>query len=360
MVVDLPYKITNCIIVNTTLYFMANLRREPGPYFFFLLVGFFTGLSMSMFFRLFASMTKTLAQALAPSSLILIMLVLYTGFPLPVPYMRSWAAWFRHINPVSYGFSSVMTNEFNGRTFACSSFIPSGPSYENVAPEQRACAVQGSRPGQDFVSGTAYVETAFQYNYSERWQNYGIIVCIMFILFVGHLVMSELVASERSKGEVLVFRRSKMKKSAKRHSTDEEAGGATAHEGEKISRSPSVEQTVQKQVSIFHWEKVTYEVQIKGETRKILDNVDGFIRPGTLTALMVRTSRKHARASSNSLTGCIWRRQDYIARCTRQSNNNWCYWRQHACRRPSTRRVFPTADGLLHATRHSPGYIYCA
>ncbi|RAQ99645.1 opaque-specific abc transporter cdr3 [Stemphylium lycopersici] len=289
MVVDLPYKITNCIIVNTTLYFMANLRREPGPYFFFLLVGFFTGLSMSMFFRLFASMTKTLAQALAPSSLILIMLVLYTGFPLPVPYMRSWAAWFRRINPVSYGFSSVMTNEFNGRTFACSSFIPSGPSYENVAPEQRACAVQGSRPSEDFVSGTAYVETAFQYNYSERWQNFGIIVSIMFILFVGHLVMSELVASERSKGEVLVFRRSKMKKSAKSYSTDEEAGGATAHEGERISSSSSLEQAVQKQVSIFHWEKVTYEVQIKGETRKILDN--GVSGAGKTTLLDVLASR---------------------------------------------------------------------
>jgi ATP-binding cassette subfamily G (WHITE) protein 2 (PDR) len=275
------------LVVNTTLYFMSNLRREPGPYFYFLLVGFTTGLSMSMFFRLIASMTKTIAQALAPSSLILMMLILYTGFALPVQYMRSWASWFRYINPVAYGFENVMVNEFNGRTFACSSFVPTGPSYENVAAEQRACAVQGSEPGLDYVSGTAYVETAFQYQYSKRWSNYGILVAITLLFFIAHLVLSELVASERSKGEVLVFRRSRMKKTSKRQSTDEEAGGATAHRGEKIDRSNDSQQEVQKQVSIFHWEKVNYTVQIKDETRTILDGVDGYIRPGTLTALMV-------------------------------------------------------------------------
>jgi ATP-binding cassette subfamily G (WHITE) protein 2 (PDR) len=240
------------LVVNTTLYFMSNLRREPGPYFYFLLVGFTTGLSMSMFFRFIASMTKAIAQALAPSSLILMMLILYTGFVLPVQYMRSWASWFRYINPVAYGFENVMVNEFNGRTFACSSFVPTGPSYGNVAAEQRACAVQGSEPGLDYVSGTAYVETAFQYQYSKRWSNYGILVAITCFLFIAHLVMSELVASERSKGEVLVFRRSKLKKTSKRQSTDEEAGGATAHLGEKIDRNTDSQQEVQKQVSIFH------------------------------------------------------------------------------------------------------------
>jgi len=181
-----------------------------------------------------------------------------------------------------------MVNEFNGRQFACSQFVPSGPSYQNVAPEQRACAVQGSRPGEDFVSGSAYVETAFRYSFGNRWRNYGIIVVFTFVLLLAHLIMSEIVASERSKGEVLVFRRSKMKTKAKRATTDEESGSASAHEGEKFSNNDHSEHNVQKQVSIFHWEKVNYEIQIKNETRIILDSVDGWIKPGTLTALMVR------------------------------------------------------------------------
>lgn len=180
-----------------------------------------------------------------------------------------------------------MVNEFHDRRFACASFIPSGPGYENVAAEQRACAVQGSEPGLDFVGGTAYVETAFSYKWSNRWRNYGVIVAITIILFIAHLVMTELVASERSKGEVLVFRRSKMAKTARRRGTDEETGNDSAYQGERFSNSGTSTPNVQKQQSVFHWEGVNYEVQIKGETRKILDSVDGWIKPGTLTALMV-------------------------------------------------------------------------
>jgi ATP-binding cassette subfamily G (WHITE) protein 2 (PDR) len=180
-----------------------------------------------------------------------------------------------------------MVNEFHGRRFACSTFIPSGPSYGNIAADQRACTVQGAQPGTDFVEGTAYVQTAFQYRYENRWRNYGIIVVMTIALLMAHLVMSELVASARSKGEVLVFRRSKMKTKAKRATTDEEAGSDSAHVGEKLSNSNRPEHNVQKQMSIFHWEKVSYNVQIKSETRTILDAVDGWIKPGTLTALMV-------------------------------------------------------------------------
>ncbi|KAF2032545.1 hypothetical protein EK21DRAFT_98928 [Setomelanomma holmii] len=284
MIVDMPYKITNSLIVNSTLYFMANLRREPGPFFFFMLIAFTMMLSMSMFFRLFASMTKTIEQALAPSSIILLLLVMYTGFAIPV----QWASWLRWLNPISYGFESVMVNEFNGRQFECSQFVPSGPAYTGIAADQRACAVQGSQPGASFVEGSTYVETAFQYQYGNRWRNYGIIVVLTVALFNAHLVMSELVASERSKGEVLVFRRSKMKSKTKKATIDEETGSASAHSGEKIDSKGdnNSEHQMQKQVSIFHWEKANYEVQIKGETRTILDSVDGWIKPGTLTALM--------------------------------------------------------------------------
>jgi ABC-type multidrug transport system fused ATPase/permease subunit len=180
-----------------------------------------------------------------------------------------------------------MVNEFNGRQFECSAFVPSGPSYENITSDQRACAVQGSQPGADFVSGTAFVQTAFRYQNGNRWRNYGIIVVFTFALFVAHLVMSELVASERSKGEVLVFQRSSIKSKRKRDTGDEETGRASAHDGGKISNKDRPEHNVEKQISIFHWEKANYKIQIKGETRTILDSVDGWIKPGTLTALMV-------------------------------------------------------------------------
>lgn len=181
-----------------------------------------------------------------------------------------------------------MVNEFHDRDFPCSQFIPSGPSYENIAADQRSCAVPGAVAGANGVSGTAFVSTAYGYEYGNRWRDFGIIVALTIFLTACHLITCELVASARSKGEVLVFRRSKMhKENAKRLRTDEETGSSAVVTTEKPSSNDESDFKVEKQVSVFHWEDVSYEVMIKGQPRQILDSVDGWIKPGTLTALMV-------------------------------------------------------------------------
>ena len=48
MLTDMPYKITNAIVINAALYFLANLRREPGNFFIFLFAKFTLILTMSM------------------------------------------------------------------------------------------------------------------------------------------------------------------------------------------------------------------------------------------------------------------------------------------------------------------------
>jgi ATP-binding cassette subfamily G (WHITE) protein 2 (PDR) len=51
MIMDLPYKISNCVLTSVVFYFMVNLRPGAGHFFFFMLNSFFMALSMSMFFR---------------------------------------------------------------------------------------------------------------------------------------------------------------------------------------------------------------------------------------------------------------------------------------------------------------------
>jgi ATP-binding cassette, subfamily G (WHITE), member 2, PDR len=51
VLVDLPMKITSTISFNLVFYFMTNLRREPGNFFFYLLVVFLIVLAMSGMFR---------------------------------------------------------------------------------------------------------------------------------------------------------------------------------------------------------------------------------------------------------------------------------------------------------------------
>ncbi|KAI6897200.1 pleiotropic drug resistance protein, ABC superfamily, partial [Hortaea werneckii] len=91
----------------------------------------------------------------------------------------------------------------------------------------------------------------------------------------------------RSKGEVLVFRRGKnFDAHARGAQADEESGEKHASDASRGGADERSTVLVAKQSSIFHWEDVCYSVKIKDETRRILDHVDGWIKPGTLTALM--------------------------------------------------------------------------
>lgn len=51
VIVDLPYKVLNAICFNLILYFMTNLNRAVGPFFYYLLVTFLMVLTMSGIFR---------------------------------------------------------------------------------------------------------------------------------------------------------------------------------------------------------------------------------------------------------------------------------------------------------------------
>lgn len=289
MIVDLPYKMVNSVICNTTLYFMSNMRREAGAFFYFLLVVFLVTLTMSMMFRLMASLTKTVAQALAPASIILLVICLYTGFAIKIQYMQVWLGWLRWVNPVHYGFESLMTNELVGRMFECVSFVPNGPDYSSIEPSERVCTVPGSTPASDFVSGTSYLGTSYGYENAHKWRNVGIMIAFCIALCVGHLVAAEIVASERSRGEVLLFTR----KAIKKHVTkvgDIETNMDNRPSKEVVSSDGACDGAVniEKVTSVFHWQDICYDVKIKDETRRILDHVDGWVKPGTLTALMVR------------------------------------------------------------------------
>lgn len=70
---------------------------------------------------------------------------------------------------------------------------------------------------------------------------------------------------------------------------DIESGTAEKTPG-KPSREGKEEVNIQRQTSIVSWKDVVYDIKIKGEERRILDHVDGWVKPGTLTALMVSLS----------------------------------------------------------------------
>lgn len=111
MLCDLPAKLSATVLFNVVLYFMTNLRREPSAFFIYLLFIFTTLMTMSMFFRGIASMSRTMHQSMVPMGILTILFVIYTGFVIPEDYMHPWLSWCRYVNPVYYSFQSVMINE---------------------------------------------------------------------------------------------------------------------------------------------------------------------------------------------------------------------------------------------------------
>ena len=111
MVADLPNKILLSICFNVPVYFLANLRRTPSAFFTFWLFSFSCLLTMSMIFRTLGSWSSTLAGSIAPGAILVLLLMIYTGFTLPTPYMHPWLRWFNYLNPVGYTFESLMINE---------------------------------------------------------------------------------------------------------------------------------------------------------------------------------------------------------------------------------------------------------
>lgn len=114
----------------------------------------------------------------------------------------------------------------------------------------------------------------------------------MIAFLIGFMVIycaaTELNSSTTSTAEVLVFRKGHAPASLtgqiKEGSSDEEAAvkGTSSperNEGDGVNAIPT-------QKDIFTWRDVVYDVKIKGEPRRLLDHVSGFVKPGTLTALM--------------------------------------------------------------------------
>ncbi|KAL9949874.1 ZEB2-regulated ABC transporter 1 [Verticillium nonalfalfae] len=287
VLVDMPYKIANSIVYNLVIYFMTNLNREPGAFFFFLLVSFLMVLTMSGIFRSIASLSRTLSQAMVPASILILALVIFTGFVIPVDYMLGWCRWINYIDPVGYGFEALMINEFHNRDFTCNAFVPSSAvaGYEDISSTNRACSAVGSVAGSDVVNGDTYIQAAYKYNHSHKWRNVGILIGFAIAFHVLYFVASEYISAKKSKGEVLVFRRGALPTTAKGQDDVEGALSGPLPVTEKPN-GKSTDGVIQASTSVFHWNNVCYDIKIKGEPRRILDHVDGWVKPGTLTALM--------------------------------------------------------------------------
>ena len=126
-------------------------------------------------------------------------------------------------------------------------------------------------------------------------RNLGVLFAFVVFGCATNLVATEFISAKRSKGEVLLFRRGQVPSLSA--PADEEAKIADRVVSRDLTRQITVPVAIQRQTAVFHWDGVNYDIKIKGEPRKLLDDVDGWVKPGTLTALMVRSRPNPSRGN---------------------------------------------------------------
>ncbi|KAK3995214.1 ABC-2 type transporter-domain-containing protein [Cladorrhinum sp. PSN332] len=289
VLVDFPVKLCIATCFNIILYFLAGLDATAGQFFTFFLFVFVTTLAMSMVFRTIAAATRTLAQAMAVAGLLILALITYTGFVLPGPYMPPWFKWISYLNPLAYAFEALLVNEVHGSNYPCADLVP---SYSNMEGNTFICPVAGAVAGQTYVSGDAWFELVYGYSYSHLWRNLGIVLGFLFFFLFAYMLATELNARSFPAFNALVFRRGRgpdgIALKGKRRADDVESRTAASTiassplMGAKNSKTP----VSASQDETFSWQNVCLDIKTKQGSRRLLDNVSGWVRPGTLTALM--------------------------------------------------------------------------
>jgi ABC-type glutathione transport system ATPase component len=79
--------------------------------------------------------------------------------------------------------------------------------------------------------------------------------------------------------------------SADMESAEKDGPSSGIHDDES---DPKVED-IAKNTSIFTWQNVNYTIPYKGGQRKLLQSVNGFVKPGRLTALMGASGAGYSR-----------------------------------------------------------------
>ncbi|KAI1457448.1 ABC-2 type transporter-domain-containing protein [Annulohypoxylon moriforme] len=288
IVADIPIKFALAVAFNLVLYFLAGLRREAGPFFLYFLIIFMLTFVMSGIFRTMAAVTNAVSQAMSLAGIMVLMLAIYTGFAIAVPQMGAWFGWLRWLNPVFYAFEILIANEFHHREFNCGTFIPDYSSSRRGS--SFICSAVGALAGKLTVNGDDYIAASYEYTYAHVWRNFGILIAFLVFFMFTYVMATEVNSSSGSTAIVLVFRRGRRFGSQPEQKREQEILDVQSSADSLITDMavPSEHKIMgmEPQRDIFTWRDIVYDIEIKGNTRRLLDNVAGWAKPGTLTALM--------------------------------------------------------------------------
>ncbi|GME99171.1 unnamed protein product [[Candida] boidinii] len=288
-----PIRVIFTIIFNIVVYFLTDLKVDAGSFFTFQLFVLLTVQSLACMFSMLAALSSSLNIFMNVSGLILYPIFLYSSYIIQRPSMVPWFKWYSYMNPLLYGFEANLTNEFHGRVMPCSDsdLIPSGPGYENVASDNQVCAFVGAS-GKE-VLGDRYVDLSFGYSFSHVWRNFGILILFTVGFILINLLIVEIYHPVGQGGDVLLFtsgghipdmENNERQKDLETSTVDYPSSSSSARKRIGTSRAVDGDDAPESTVKlgsndVFTWKHLDYVIQYDGNDRKLLDDVQGFVKP---------------------------------------------------------------------------------
>ncbi|CAO1612964.1 unnamed protein product [Sympodiomycopsis kandeliae] len=278
LIADFPFGIPRATIFHIIVYFMSGLHRSAAAFWTSWLIVIVAYYAFRALFSMFGAVTTNFYTAARLAAVIMTMLVLWAGYVIPQDTMARWLFWVSYLNPIFYSFSALMINEFKRTTFTCggAQIVPSGPGYNQGLGPNQICAVAGATPGSDQFPGMAYLTASFGYQESHLWRNVG----ILFAFVIGLVAICAAVMEFMDQGAFA----SAM--TVKKPANKEEVELNKRLEDRRSGASEKTEAKLDVYGQTFTWSNLKYTVPVKGGHRQLLDNVDGYVVPGTMTALM--------------------------------------------------------------------------
>ncbi|KAG0684143.1 ATP-binding cassette transporter snq2 [Pichia californica] len=338
--VSFPVRCIAITAFSLIIYFLSNLRRDAGAFFSYFLFVNLVVQSINSLFTLMASLMPDLSAANGINGIVMMAMIVYSSYMIQRPSMYWWFKWFSYCNPVLYAFESLILMEFRGSKMPCSvsQLIPYGDSYKNINPlTNQVCGFVGGYyskqeyNGENFVDGMIYLKLSFQYVWAHMWRNLGIMFCFLIGYVVINAILVEFYNPIVASSDKLLFihganipsslleaigasNNNNNNNEEEEQDSDPEKNLGFAKSNEKIiddiSESQHSSATIENgqklgSDDIFMWQNVDYVVPYDGADRKLLDNVQGYVLPGTLTALMGESG-----AGKTTLLNVLSRRVD--------------------------------------------------
>jgi ATP-binding cassette subfamily G (WHITE) protein 2 (SNQ2) len=286
---DIPVMLFQWSHFGIVIYFMVGLKTTAAAFFTFWIIVMASAMSMTSLYRMVGAAFPTFDAATKVSGLVTSAFFVYMGYMIPKTAMKDWFVWIFWINPMSYAYEALLGNEVKDSQIPCvgPNLIPGGPGYTPGQGGQACAGVGGARPGASTLTGEEYL-SSMSFNSGNVWRNVGILFAWWVFFVIVTIIFTSRWKEMGEGGRGLLVPREKQKKATRSLAKDEEAQAVEKKRSDTVSsksEKPITKELI-RNTSVFTWKNLTYTVKTPHGDRVLLDNVQGFVKPGMLGALM--------------------------------------------------------------------------